>query len=118
MVVGVIGVGRTEQILDRRVVLGLLIGVANQQANRAAGRHPFKHPGQDLDLIGFLTLGGVAAGAGLAAIQITPQVFARQRQAGRAAIHNGDQSRAVAFASRGNSEESTKRVSRHTKNLS
>ena len=118
MVVGVVGVGRAEQILDRRVVLGLLICIANQQTNRATGSYAFKHPGQDLDLIGLLTLGGVAAGTGLAAIQITLQVFARQRQARRAAINNGDQRRAVAFAGRGNGEEGTERVSRHTKNLS
>src|SRR5690606_26769644 len=30
VVIGVVGVGRTEQILDRRVVLGLLVGVADQ----------------------------------------------------------------------------------------
>jgi hypothetical protein len=44
VVVGVVGVGRAEQVLDRRVVLGLLVGVANQQADRGAGGAAFEYP--------------------------------------------------------------------------
>ena len=67
---------RPEQILDCRIILGFLIGIANQQTDRATGRHALKHAGNDLDFISFLTLRGVTAGAGLAAIQVTLQVLA------------------------------------------
>ena len=68
VMVGVVGMRRAEQVLDRRVVLGLLVGVADQQANRAASRPAFENAREDLDLVGFLALGGVAAGAGLAPV--------------------------------------------------
>ncbi|MNC29542.1 hypothetical protein D3C75_777900 [compost metagenome] len=105
VVVGVVGVGRAEQILDRRVVLGLLVGVADQQADRATGGAAFEHAGEDFHLVGFLALGGVAAGAGLAAVQVTLQILQGYLQPRRAAIDNGDQRRAMAFARGGDSEQ-------------
>src|SRR5690606_33830451 len=65
VVVGVILVGRTEQVLDGRVVLGLLVGIADQQTDRAAGGASLELAGEDLDLVRLLTLGGVSAGARL-----------------------------------------------------
>ncbi len=105
MVIAVVGVSRAEQVLDRRIVLGLLIGVADQQADGTAGGLAFEHPGEDLDLVGFLALGGVAAGARLAPVQVTLQVLQRQFQARRAAVDNGDQRRTMAFARGGDSEQ-------------
>jgi hypothetical protein len=35
--------GRAEQVLDRRIVLGLLVGVADQQADGGAGGLAFEH---------------------------------------------------------------------------
>ncbi|MNM58935.1 hypothetical protein D3C81_701780 [compost metagenome] len=97
--------GRAEQVLDRRVVLGLLVGVADQQADGATGGATFEHAGEDFDFVGFLALGGVAAGAGLAAVQVTLQILQGYLQPRRAAIDNGDQRRAMAFARGGDSEQ-------------
>jgi hypothetical protein len=98
-------VGRAEQVLDRRVVLGLLVGVADQQADRAAGGAAFEHAGEDFHLVGFLALGGVPAGAGLAPVEVVLQVGQGNFQARRASIDNGDQRRTMAFASGGDSEQ-------------
>ena len=79
VVIGVICMRRSEQVLDGRVVLGFLIGITDQQTNRAAGGHTFKHAGQNLHLIRFLALGGMPASTRLAAIQVALQILARQR---------------------------------------
>jgi uncharacterized membrane protein len=65
----------------------------------------FEHAGEDFDFVGLLALGGVAAGAGLAAIQVALQIFQGNLQARRAAVDNGDQRRTMAFASGGDSEQ-------------
>src|SRR5690606_24413072 len=101
VVVGVVGVGRAEQVLDGRVVLGLLVGVADQEADRATGGLALEHAGEDFHLVRFLALGGVAAGARLAAIQVALQVVGRQLQPRRAAIDNSHQGRAMALAGGG-----------------
>ncbi|MNZ52926.1 hypothetical protein D3C78_707900 [compost metagenome] len=97
--------GRAEQVFDRRVVFGLLVGVANQQADGATGGTALENPGKDFDFIGFLTLGGVPAGAGLAPVEVVLQVGQGNFQARRTAVDNGDQRRTMAFASGGDSEQ-------------
>ena len=96
---------RAKQVLNCRVVLGLLIRIADQQADGATRGLAFEHTGEDLDFIGLLALRGVAARAGLAAIQIELQVFQRELKPWRAAVNDSDQCRAVAFTSSGNSEQ-------------
>ena len=115
VVVGVVGMGRAEQVLDRRVVLGLLVGVADQQADRRAGGLALEHPGKNLHLVGFLALGGVPAGAGLAPVEVALQVPGGQFQPRGAPIDDGDQRRAVAFACGGDGEELAVGVAGHAR---
>ncbi|MNM90423.1 hypothetical protein D3C81_1026830 [compost metagenome] len=118
MVVGVVRVSRAEQVLDRRVVLGLLISVADQQANRAAGGAAFEHAGEDFDLVRLLALGSVPAGAGLAPVEVMLQIGQGDLQARRASIDNGDQRRAMAFASGGDSEQLAVGIAGHGRSAS
>lgn len=113
MVVAVIGMGRTEHILDCRIVLGLLIGIANQQTYRTTRGTPFEYPGKDFHLIRLLALGGVPAGTRLAPIQIQLQVGSTQLQPRRTAIDNGDQRRTMTFASSCDSKQGAQGVSGH-----
>ncbi|RMR61225.1 hypothetical protein ALP83_00869 [Pseudomonas syringae pv. actinidiae] len=113
VVVGVIGMGWTEQVLDGRVVLGLLVSVADQQAYGGTGGFALEDAGEDLDLIGLLTLRGMAAGARLAPVQIALQVLQVQLQPRRAAVDDSDQRRAVAFAGGGDSEQLAESVAGH-----
>lgn len=48
LLVGVIGVARTEQIFDRAVILRTLIGVLNQQTDTGPGGNAFEDAGEDL----------------------------------------------------------------------
>lgn len=117
MVVGVIGMCRAEAVFDRRVVLGFLIGIANQQADWTAGGFALENAGEDFHFIRFLPLGCVPAGARLAAIQIALQITCVEFQPGRAPVDNSHQRRTMAFASSGNSKKSAKGVSGHARNL-
>lgn len=118
VMVGVVGVGRAEQVLDGRVVLGLLVSVANQQADRAARGTAFEHAREDFHLVGFLTLRGVPAGAGLAPVEVVLQVGQGNLQARWASIDNGDQRRAMAFASGGDSEQLAVGIAGHGRSAS
>src|SRR5690606_26764733 len=89
VVVGVIRVGRTEQVLDGRVVLGLLDGVEKQQIDRLVSDAPLVYAGEDLDFVWLLTLGGVAAGARLAPVQTLLRVRCPQLQFRGAATDGG-----------------------------
>ncbi|KPW14023.1 Alpha/beta hydrolase family protein [Pseudomonas syringae pv. atrofaciens] len=113
VVIGVIGVGRAEQVLDRRIVFGFLIGVADQQADGGAGGLALEDTRENLDLIGLLTLRGVAAGARLTPVQVALQVLQVQLQPRRAAVDDSDQRRAVAFAGGGDSEQLAESVAGH-----
>ena len=50
----------TENVFNRAIVLRTLIGILNQQTNAGPGRHAFEYAGEDLHLIRFTTLRGVA----------------------------------------------------------
>ncbi|KPX58538.1 Uncharacterized protein ALO53_04577 [Pseudomonas amygdali pv. photiniae] len=113
VVVGVIGMSRTEQVLDSRIILGLLVCVADQQAYGGTCGFTLEDAGEDLDLIGLLTLRGMTAGAWLAPVQITLQVLQVQLQPRRAAVDDSDQRRAVAFAGGGDSEQLAESVAGH-----
>ncbi|RML65566.1 hypothetical protein ALQ91_05386 [Pseudomonas syringae pv. syringae] len=113
VVIGVIGVGRAEQVFDRRIVFGFLIGVADQQADGRTGCLALEDPRENLDFIGLLTLRGVAAGARLAPVEVALQVLQVQFQPGRAAVDDSDQRRAVAFAGGGDSEQLAESVAGH-----
>src|SRR5690606_15984821 len=112
--IGVVGVTGTEGARDLGVILAALVGVLDQQADRGAGGLALEYAGQDLHGIRFATLGGVAAGAGLAAVQFALQVFLGQRQAGRTAIDDGTQGRAVGFTEGGDAEKFAEAVACHT----
>src|SRR5690606_16249387 len=58
--VGIVGVARTEDVFNRAVVLGALIGVFNQQTNAGPGGTAFKNAGENFDLVRLATLRGVA----------------------------------------------------------
>lgn len=105
--------GRAEQVLDRRIVLGFLIGVADQEADGRTGCLALEDPRENLDFIGLLTLRGVAAGARLAPVEVALQVLQVQLQPRRAAVDDSDQRRAVAFAGGGDSEQLAESVAGH-----
>src|SRR5690606_38408648 len=85
-VVGVVRVARTIGLGDFGVVLGALVGVLDDQADRSAGGPAFERAGQDLDQIRFAPLRGELAGPGLARIEERLDRRFADWQSGRAPI--------------------------------
>ncbi len=94
-----------EGVEDVAVVLAALVGVADQQRDRRAGGQALVHAGQDLHRIGLVALRHVAAGAGAAPVQVGLDVGLGQRHAGRAAVDDAADGRAMAFAEVGDAEQ-------------
>ena len=111
--VGVVGVTGAEAVEDIVVVLGALVGVLDQKADRRTGGTAFENAGQDPDPVFFTALRRMPRLAGLAAIQVALQVRFRKRQSGRTTVDNAGIRRAVAFAAGGDSEQCSKGVTGH-----
>ena len=116
--VGVVGVAGAEGLRDLAVVLAALVGVADQQADRRAGGLALVHAREDLDLVLFLALRDVAAGAGAAPIEVGLDVGFRQLHAGRAAVDHAADRRPVRLAEVGDREERAEGVAAHGAGLS
>ena len=113
LVVSVVGMGRPEGVLDIRVIPGALVGVFYEQADGRTGGAPLEHAGQDAHLICFAPLGGVPGSTRLAPVQVSLQVAGGQFQAGRAAVHDASQGRAVALSEAGYREQFTDCIACH-----
>lgn len=111
--VGVVGVAGAELAGDCTVVFAALVGVADEEGDGGAGGCAFKHAGEDFHLVGFAALGNVAAGAGFAAVEVGLDVGFAEGEAGRAAVDDAADARAVAFAEGGNGEELSEGVACH-----
>ena len=88
---------RTELVHDITVVLGTLVLVVDDQANRGAGGLAFENARQDLHRIVLTALGGMPRGTRFTPVQISLQIVLAQFQARRTAIHDAADRRAVAL---------------------
>ncbi len=113
LLVGIVGMRRPELCGDLGIVLGTLVGVVDDQADRGARGAALEGPGQDLHLVGLAALGGMARGAGLAPVQVALQVLGGQFQARRTAVHDAAQGRPVTLTEAGDRKEFSECVSRH-----
>ena len=55
---------------DIAIVFASLVGITDQESDRCTGSFAFEYAGEDFDLVGFATLGNVAAGAGFATVKV------------------------------------------------
>ena len=113
LLVGVIGVARTEQIFDRAVILRTLIGVLNQQTDTGPGGNAFEDAGEDFDLIRLATLRGVTRGTRATTIEVVLQVGFGQRDARRHAVNDAAQRQTVRFAEGSDAKELSNCISCH-----
>ena len=93
----VISVAGPEGLQNVAVVLAALVGVLNQERDRRAGGHALVNAAQDLHLVRFLALGDVPTGAGTTPVQVVLYVGLAQSHAGRAAVDDAADGRAVGF---------------------
>src|SRR4029453_19682047 len=108
--VGVVGVARTEGLGDFGIVLAALVGVADQQADGGAGGPSFVDTRKVFDLVFFLALGHVAAGAGAAPVEVRLDIGFRQVQPRGATVNHAADGRPVRFAEIGDREKSSEGV--------
>ena len=94
-----------EGLQNLAIVLAALVGIANQQTDRSAGSTAFIHTRENLDLIGFLPLRDMAAGAGAAPIQIRLDVGHGQLHARWTAVDHAANGRAVGFTKAGDCKQ-------------
>ncbi len=95
----------TEGLGDVAIVLAALVLVADQERDGRAGGPALEHAGQDFRGVGFLSLGHMARGAGLAPVEFVLDVTLRQCHAGRTAVDHAADGRAVGFAEDGDAKE-------------
>ena len=93
--------GRAERIGNVGIILGALIRVLDQQANRRAGGDPFKYAGQYPDFIIFPALGGKTRSARFTPVQVRLHISGCQFQSGWTSVDDTAQCRAMAFAKAG-----------------
>ena len=74
MPISVIGVAGAELAGDVAVILTALVGIADQQRDGGTGGFAFEYAGEDFHFVGFAALGNVAAGTGLAAVEVVLDV--------------------------------------------
>ncbi len=105
--------GRPELVLDLRIVLGALVGVLDQQANRGTGGASLEHARKDLHLIRLATLGGMARRAWTATIQVGLQIGLAELDARRAAIDDGAERKPVTLAEGGDGKQLAEGIAGH-----
>src|SRR6185295_1098625 len=96
--IGVVGVARAEFLRDRRVILRALVFVADEKADRGAGRLAFVHAGKNLYGVRLAALRDMARGPRLAAIELPLQVGGRERHSRRTAVDDPAVGGPVRFA--------------------
>ena len=107
--------GGPEHVADAGVVAGPRVGVLDEEGDRGPGGSALEHPGEDPHLVRLAPLGGVAAPAGPAPVEVGLNVGLGEGEAGRAAVHHAPDRRAVALAERGHREMGPEGVAGHAR---
>ena len=102
-----IRVARTVVARDLAVVGRALGGVPHEEGDGSSGGFFLEDAGEDFYLIAFLPGGRVAAGPRFSPVQKDLNISLREREAGRAAIHNHADAGTVGFAPGGDTENSS-----------
>ncbi len=113
-VIGIVGMAGTIGLGDVRIIFRSLVGIFDHQADRRAGRPPFKHARQDADLVRLAPLGGEFGRAGLAQVEPGLDVGLAQVQPRRTAIDDRADGRTMALAPGGEAEYATETVETHS----
>ena len=113
--VGIVRVRGPEHVADAGVVAGPRVGVLDEERDRGSGGGALEHPGEYPDLVRLAPLGGVAAPAGAAPVEVGLNVGLGKGEAGRAPVHHAPDRRAVALAERGHREMGPEGVAGHAR---
>ena len=89
----------------------MLVGIAHDKPNRAAGRLAFKHSAEKLHLVGFVACCGYIALSGTSAVELALDEFHVDVYSRRHSVHYASYCRSVALAERGQREKVSKCIS-------
>ena len=106
-----IGMGRTEHIADIGIIVGMLVGVAHQETNRASCRLAFEDTRQQLHLITFLSASGDAALSRTTTIEFRLDKVQINSYACRHAIHHTTDTGTMTLTECGQRKYMSKRIS-------
>lgn len=106
-----VGMGRAEYRAHIVVVVGVLVGIAHDKPNRAAGRLAFKHSAEKLYLVGFVACCGYLALSGTSAVEFALYELHVDVHSCRHSIHYASYGRSVALAERCQREKVSKCIS-------
>ncbi len=109
--VGIVGMGGSEEASEVLVVLGMMVGVAHDEADGGAGGLSFEHAAQQFHTVCLLARSGEVALAGTAAVQLMLDESHVYGNAGGHPVDDTANGKAMAFAKRGQGENVSKRVS-------
>src|SRR5205823_5072346 len=110
---GEVGVAGAILVLDVRVVLAVLIGVAKQDADRGAVGLALEDARPDLGNVLLLALRDDLRLAGAAPPQIGQQVVDAEREAGRTAVDDAHVPRPMTDAGGGDAKQFSEGIARH-----
>ena len=112
-VIGEVPMPRAKNFFEMVVVAAAGVAVQNDQADGGAGGASFEDPGEDFHPVLFPAPGGVGLDAGAAPGQKSVDVGGSQGQAGRAAVDDRAQGRAVGLTPGSHPENPAKGVACH-----
>ena len=98
LVIGVVGMRRTEETTYVLVVLRVLVGVAYLETDRSACRFALEHAAQELHLVGLVSGSGDVALTRATTIQFALHEIHVDFDAGRESIDDTADRHAMAFA--------------------
>ena len=112
-----IRVSGAESAAQIVVIARLGVGVADENANGRAGGFSFKDAGDDFGAVGFAPLRHISRCAGAAAVQIALHIVFGKGNAGRTAVYDASQRRAVAFAESADAKQFSESIARHCESI-
>ena len=110
LLVGEVGMRGTIDVPHLLVVLAVLVGVADEEADGRARRSAFEDAAQQLHLVGFLAGRSEMALAGLATGQLALNEIHIDLDARRHAVDDATDACTVALAEAGKAEKRSKRI--------
>ena len=98
---------------DFRIIGGSLRGIIDEQGNRSSRCFSIENAGEDLNLVSFLSLSDIFAGAGLSAVEIRLDIRLASGKTCRTAIYDSADRLAMGFSPCGNAENGAKNRTGH-----
>src|SRR5262245_3609928 len=113
LLIRVIGVSGPKAITDLLVVVGALVGVLDDEADRRSGRAALENAGQDPHPVRLAPLARITGRSGAASVDVALDIVLGELKIGRTTIDDAAERGPVALAEARDGEQPAGRVTRH-----